>query len=58
MICTVPLRIAATTDGGEAWSTDSSSDEEFSLQEQRHLHHPSVLNLEPIDEGDPSFEEQ
>ncbi|KZP33022.1 patatin-like phospholipase domain-containing protein [Athelia psychrophila] len=44
--------------GDEAWSTDSSSDEEFSLQEQRHLHHPSVLNLEPMDEGDSSFEGQ
>lgn len=45
---------------GDAWSSDSSSDDEFSLQDPRHIHHPSVLNLDSMDggDGDSDFEEQ
>lgn len=42
----------------ETWSTDSSSDEEFSLQDSLHMHHSSVLNMDPMDEGKSSEEGQ
>ncbi|KII95167.1 hypothetical protein PLICRDRAFT_97425 [Plicaturopsis crispa FD-325 SS-3] len=31
--------------GGETWSSDSSSDEDLSVDSRRQLHHPSVLNF-------------
>jgi hypothetical protein len=36
-----------------AWSSDSSSEDDLSVDDQRHIHHPSVLNL--TDYLDPTY---